>query len=1300
MASGRHTGRPTGKRGQRPHGGASDRGHDSSSIMQNGEMNANLSERFKGGRLPNTHQALTNAFEHGLDLSLNLDIRDYVQKQDSIKQSSEKDAWLSQPEFPTVDELAISEAAITPNKIEGPYRSKVKYLKIHYGLQREDALGSLRDALNDFRQNPAANDTTKYSVYDQVHIVGFTFARRGLAARIQFSTKRAGKRISWQTSKRLVSGSIVALFRAKDKLTDLNGLVVAVVAARPLAGVLAEPPEIDIYFSSPEAIQIDPQEEWLMIEAKQGYFEAYRHTLRALQKLSQETFPLSEHICQLNPSIEAPAYVQDNPVLDLSAAAKLDQKKDYEKVDITKEWPPAPKDSLDDTQWEALQEIITKKLAIIQGPPGTGKTYVSKIAVEILQAKRKAGDPPIIIAAQTNHALDQLLGHISHFEPNYIRLGGRSTNPEVKKRALFEIRQEERIKQIPGGLFGRSNNLLTKQSKAMSSILEPLTSPGNDPYSTDQVSGPAMLLKLGVLNAQQAKSLEDGATQWVSTTTSLGGPIQLWLDRALLPFEVKYAHDGYGFDEVEDEDLEFEQLRENEDSAGVNDEEDIELLKGPWIRVHEKFTVRPASSSDIAKATKLLSAITDLWKVPDYLRGPMYSVIQSRAKAALAQQFRGAAVTYNKLIKENLVGKWEQDAVYLQRAAIIGMTTTGLSKYRPLVSALKPKIILIEEAAEVLEAPVTVACIESLEHLVLVGDHQQLQGHCSVQELEGDPFNLNVSLFERLVRNNMPYKTLLRQRRMDPEFRRLIADLYPNLSDHPSVLDRAVEPWGMGKIKSFFFDHSWSEYKDESLSTYNPEEAKMIAAFYRHLNKNGVGPEQLTVLTFYNGQRKKILKELRSYSDITAGYLQVKTVDSYQGEENNVVILSLTRSNEDGRIGFLANINRVCVALSRAKFGFYIFGNARALMAGSELWYNVVQRMRASPKRLDNVLPIQCKDHGLTCLMQYPEDWAKMEGGCTNSCDTALDCGHPCPLLCHPYSHDKVQCPEDCMKKLPCSHGCDRKCSQPCYCSCDEFARIQKLETEKAWSMPDASVVGQSVQDIRVSQGFNGQSVPSIGSTPYLQQQIQPDSRNTGPSYWDAVLDSAPPASADAGPIDTKQQGSVKPSSTGYKVGGAWNPTPKETIETHHLTAEKQNERRKGWNTYAKGGVVVDDKRRGIVEKAQVMPTVNSKAIHSSLVDSTLSRGVPPPASVTGQVWSPVKETIRALGDGRSIFKQEYRVEASHGRRSGQSKQKPPAPGLGGGRAVVTMPGPEADQNAGNDIMNELAGLDAYYRKD
>ncbi|KAJ9603966.1 hypothetical protein H2200_011488 [Cladophialophora chaetospira] len=1179
------------------------------SLDNNGEMNADISERFRGApRHPNSHNALSSALEDGLDLTLNLDIRDYVSKQEQITSTSDADSWLSRPDIPTNEELSALAADLSPNKVDGPYKSKERYVRIQYELLREDAVGNLRDAIHDFLPDSSTGDTHKFSVYDQVHIMGFTFARRGLAARIKFSTNRAGKQIKWQNSKRLVSGSIVALIPAKSKVIDFNELVVAVVAARPLAGVLCEPPEIDLYFGRSEDIQLDTQKEWIMIEAKQGYFEAYRHTLRALQKLSQEKFPLSDDICRLTPAEEPPAYVQEKPVRDISAAAtQPEQKKEYSKVDITQEWPSAPVDSLDNTQWEALKQILVKPLAIVQGPPGTGKTFVSRVAVEILHANRKADDPPIIIAAQTNHALDQLLSHVSLFEPNYIRLGGRSTKPEVKKRALFEVRQSERIKPIPGGLLGKSNSFLTKQTNGLVGLLDPFIFPGSDPWSTHEVSGPKMLHKLGVLSAQQAKSLEDGATQWVSATAALEGPINLWLGKALIPFEVKIMNENYGFEEVDDDDLEFEQLRENEDSNGINDEEDIEMLKGPWYQLHDRFTVQEPSAADLSKAEKLFDSAKDMWKIPDYYRAHVYHVIQSRAKAKITAQFREAAKVYEKLVKDNLVGKWEQDAVYLQRASVIGMTTTGLSKYRPLISALKPKIILIEEAAEVLEAPVTVACIETLEHLILVGDHQQLQGHCSVQELENEPFYLNVSLFERLVRNDMPYKTLLQQRRMMPEFRRLIGDLYPNLTDHQSVVDRQVEPWGMGQIKSFFFNHEWWEAKDASLSTFNPEEAKFIAGFFRYLCRNAIDPTRITVLTFYNGQRKRVLRELKEFAELHT-YVNVKTVDSYQGEENDIVILSLARNNQENKIGFLENINRTCVALSRAKYGFYLFGNAEILMRNSPLWFTVLSLMESNPRRRGDVLPIMCKRHSRTTLMRYSEDWSKTDGGCMNPCGTTLQCGHPCPLQCHPYSHDVVQCALKCGKTLLCGHGCSNKCSETCLCSCEEFAKLKHAEL-----VMEPRHMSQDIQEAQ----FNGQHLPNCGSASYLpQQDTIPDE-----GQWQVR-----PA-LDWGPSGEETASTDRRSTrTGYRVGGVWNPVPDMTVRAHSLSPAKQGQRRRQWQDFAQGGFVADDERLQLMARPAGRPSSDSGYGEQNYFQGS----------------SIITEAVQVLADGRNRVVQAY----------------------------------------------------------
>jgi helicase required for RNAi-mediated heterochromatin assembly 1 len=105
---------------------------------------------------------------------------------------------------------------------------------------------------------------------------------------------------------------------------------------------------------------------------------------------------------------------------------------------------------------------------------------------------------------------------------------------------------------------------------------------------------------------------------------------------------------------------------------------------------------------------------------------------------------------------------------------VIGCTTTGLSKYRGLLASLQPRTLLIEEAAKTLEANVMAGMLESLEQLILVGDHQQLQASATIQALQQTPYHLNVSMFERLVNNGIPYTMLNTQRRMITDVRKLL----------------------------------------------------------------------------------------------------------------------------------------------------------------------------------------------------------------------------------------------------------------------------------------------------------------------------------------------------------------------------------------------------------------------------------------------------------------------------------------------------------------------------------------------
>ena len=164
--------------------------------------------------------------------------------------------------------------------------------------------------------------------------------------------------------------------------------------------------------------------------------------------------------------------------------------------------------------------------------------------------------------------------------------------------------------------------------------------------------------------------------------------------------------------------------------------------------------------------------------------------------------------------------------------------------------------------------------------------------------------------------------------------------------------------------------------------------------------------------------------------------VRIATIDNFQGEEAEIVILSLIRCNASGIAGFLKMPNRIRVLLSRAKHSMYIIGNAQTA-ATVDMWAEVISILQEN-RDFGQSLKLKCPRHADTPLeVSTPEDFATVspEGGSKLLCGRRLPCGHPCPSLCHSDTlHVTVNCLEPCPRTLDgCdAHPCDRLCGEPC----------------------------------------------------------------------------------------------------------------------------------------------------------------------------------------------------------------------------------------------------------------------------
>ena len=427
----------------------------------------------------------------------------------------------------------------------------------------------------------------------------------------------------------------------------------------------------------------------------------------------------------------------------------------------------------------------------------------------------------------------------------------------------------------------------------------------------------------------------------------------------------------------------------------------------------------------------IVSTIDDIFRLSKHDRWRLYDYWRSQYVEKLHNQLRVEFEYYSAECKAYKEATQEEDFYVLEKVDMIGMTTTGAAKYQHIIQRVKPKIVVVEEAAEVLESHIVSCLTAATQQLILIGDHKQLRPNPNEYYLAHD-YNLDISLFERLIRAGIPHATLEIQHRMRPEIARLVHPcIYPKLIDHESV--KNYETVRGVATNMFFFDHKYPEQENDDLRSHsNEEEAKLVVALCDYFLKQGYSPDQITVMTTYTGQVLK-LKSLMPRSKFEG--VRITAVDNFQGEENDIILLSLVRSNENGKVGFLKIENRVCVALSRAKKGFYCFGNFALLKESCCLWKDILCYLEQKGK-LGSFLLLNCYNHpNMKTEIHTVDDFKKVpEGGCNRMCDVRLECGHVCKLHCHPRDpfHKDYVCHQPCAKTCDNGHPCPELCHMPC----------------------------------------------------------------------------------------------------------------------------------------------------------------------------------------------------------------------------------------------------------------------------
>ena len=274
-------------------------------------------------------------------------------------------------------------------------------------------------------------------------------------------------------------------------------------------------------------------------------------------------------------------------------------------------------------------------------------------------------------------------------------------------------------------------------------------------------------------------------------------------------------------------------------------------------------------------------------------------------------------------------------------ARVIACTLVGSANR--LLEGQKFGTLFIDEAAQALEAACWIP-IRRVSRVILAGDHCQLPP--TIKSFAAMKAGLGKTLMERIVENKPETVTLLKmQYRMNEEIMRFSSDwFYGNKVEsapevkYRSILDLDI-PMTWIDTSEFNYPLFREEFVGESFGRINRAEAELtllaLETYFKKIGKERILDERLDVgvISPYRAQVQYLrrLFKKREFFKPYRSLISVNTVDGFQGQERDIILISLVRANDEGQIGFLRDLRRMNVAITRARMKLIILGDASTM---------------------------------------------------------------------------------------------------------------------------------------------------------------------------------------------------------------------------------------------------------------------------------------------------------------------------------------------------------------------------------